>query len=199
MLCEYKKFEFGFGFGNFVEVVNYPEFKTCLKNTLLLCVLTVPISCFLALLVSVGLNSIPKFSAVLQTIYFLPYVTNSIAIGMVFAMMFNIVGLTPMQVENYNNLSPEKQNGLFWITEKVIPGGCDILTGICSDEQRIVTGQTAGSWGLINSLIMALGFDPVIWINQGSTYTANIAVMVIYIVWNALPFKILILLVPCST
>ena len=83
---------FKFGIGNFKNVVEYRGFLTCLKNTMLLCVLTVPISTFLALLIAVCLNSIKPLNRLLQTIYFLPYVTNSIAIGMVFAAMFNIVG-----------------------------------------------------------------------------------------------------------
>ena len=51
--------------------------------------------------------------------------------------------------------------------------------------------QTAG---IINNIIMAFGGEPVNWINFGSSYWANMFVMVVYIVWNALPFKILILL-----
>ena len=71
---------------------------------------------------------------------------------MVFAAMFNIVGVKP------NNL------------------------------------ESSVSLGIINWAIQLLGFEPINWINQGSTYAANIAVMIVYIVWNALPFKILILL-----
>ena len=82
---------FKLGIGNFVRVLKYPGFLTCLKNTVLLTVLTVPISTFLALLIAVCLNSIKLFSRALQTIFFLPYVTNSIAIGMVFAAMFNMI------------------------------------------------------------------------------------------------------------
>ena len=83
---------FSFGLGNFVKVVQYKRFLTCLKNTVLLCVWTVPVSTVLALLIAVALNSIKPLQKFLQTIFFLPYVTNSIAIGMVFAAMFNIVG-----------------------------------------------------------------------------------------------------------
>lgn len=144
---------FAFGVGNFVKVVQYKKFLTCLKNTILLCVLTVPISSLLALLIAVFLNSIKWFQKPLQTIFFLPYVTNSIAIGMVFAAMFNIVGS-------------------FYGTENEI----------------IVTA------GIINNIIQFFGGEPVNWINYGSTYAANITVMTVYIVWNALPFKILILL-----
>ena len=56
---------------------------------MILCVATVPISTILALLIAVALNSIKFLQKGLQTIFFLPYVTNSIAIGMVFAAMFN--------------------------------------------------------------------------------------------------------------
>ena len=144
---------FEFGFGNFVKVVQYKRFLSCLKNTVLLCVLTVPISTFLALLIAVCLNAIKPLQRFLQTIFFLPYVTNSIAIGMVFAAMFNIVGS-------------------FHGTENEI----------------IVTA------GIINNLLGLFGIEPVNWINVGSSYAANMAVMVVYIVWNALPFKILVLL-----
>ncbi|MBR4081587.1 MAG: sugar ABC transporter permease, partial [Clostridia bacterium] len=83
---------FSFGLGNFEKVIGYRRFVNCLKNTVILCVLTVPVSTILALLIAVALNSIKRFQKALQTIFFLPYVTNSIAIGMVFAAMFNIVG-----------------------------------------------------------------------------------------------------------
>ena len=144
---------FKFGIGNFVKVIQYQRFLNCLKNTVLLCIWTVPISTFLALLIAVGLNSIKRFQKILQTIFFLPYVTNSISIGMVFAAMFNIVGS-------------------FFGTENEI----------------VVTA------GIINNIIEFFGGKAVNWINAGSSYTANMTVMIVYIVWNALPFKILVLL-----
>ena len=142
-----------FSFGNFVKVAQYNRFLSCLKNTILLCVPTVLISSFLALLIAVCLNSIKPLQKLLQTIFFLPYVTNSIAIGMVFAAMFNIVGS-------------------FFGTENEI----------------VVTA------GIINNVIEFFGGKAVNWINAGSSYAANMTVMIVYIVWNALPFKILILL-----
>ena len=144
---------FEFGIGNFINVMKYKRFINCLRNTVLLCVTTVPISTILALLIAVALNSIKFMQKALQTIFFLPYVTNSIAIGMVFAAMFNIVGS-------------------FHGTENEI----------------IVTA------GIVNNVLEFLGFEAVNWINAGSSYAANMTVMIIYIVWNALPFKILILL-----
>ncbi|MBQ7326520.1 MAG: sugar ABC transporter permease [Clostridia bacterium] len=143
---------FEFGLGNFQYVLEYQYFKDCLFNTIILCVLTVPISTFLALLIAVCLNSIKALSRFLQTIYFLPYVTNSIAIGMVFAAMFNIVGLNRADI------------------------------------------NASTSLGIVNNIIQFFGGTPINWINAGSGYWENIFVMVVYIVWNALPFKILILL-----
>lgn len=165
---------FEFGFGNFTSVIGYRGFKTVLQNTLLLTVLTVPISCFLALIIAVFLNSITKFSRLFQTIYFLPYVTNSIAIGMVFSMMFNVVGLQSINVAEYAGTLP-------------------IYNQYVNSKGELI-GYTATSWGYINSFLIGLGMEPMNWINAGSSYAANIAVMTIYIVWNALPFKILILL-----
>ena len=141
---------FQFGVENFLRVLEYKKFITCLTNTIILCVPTVLLSTVLALLIAVALNSIKPLQKFLQTIFFLPYVTNSIAIGMVFAAMFNIVGLK-------------------------------------------ATG-TAETWGIVNNVLQVFGIEPINWINAGSAKWANMTVMIVYIVWNALPFKILVLL-----
>ncbi len=141
---------FHFGFDNYAKVAAYGDFLNCLKNTLLLTVITVPISTMLALLIAVGLNSIKFLKKIFQTIFFLPYVTNSIAIGMVFMAMFTMIGVTP-------GMEPE-------------------------------------SIGIINKIIEAFGGQRIDWVNQQSSEAANMFVLCTYIVWNALPFKILVLL-----
>ena len=50
--------------------------------------ITVPVSTGLALQISLGLNSIQKLRELFQTIYFLPYVTNTLAVGLVFMILF---------------------------------------------------------------------------------------------------------------
>ena len=140
---------FTFGIENFKKVFNYDGFIIALRNTTILTVVTVPVSTLLALLIAVALNSIKFLQKGLQTIFFLPYVTNSIAIGMVFAAMFNM-----------------------------------IIGGDARPD----------SVGIVNNVLEFFGFNYVNWVNYGSEYWANITVMVVYIVWNALPFKILILL-----
>lgn len=141
---------FEFGFANFSSVVKYKGFLNCLGNTMILCVITVPISTLLALVIAVALNSIKFVRKTMQTIFFLPYVTNSIAIGMVFMAMFTMIGYAP--------------------------------------------GHEPMSVGIINSIIEACGGTRINWVNAGSSKFANMVVLIIYIVWNALPFKILVLL-----
>lgn len=145
---------FHFGIDNFITVLSTgDQFVTALKNTLLLTVITVPLSTFLALLIAVCLNAIKPLQKLFQTIFFLPYVTNSIAIGMVFAALFDVVGIF--------------------------------------DKPHLVE-----SWGFINNLLGKFGISPVNWIDGvgDGSYWTKMTVLIIYIVWNALPFKILILL-----
>ncbi len=78
----------GVGFYNYSYVLHDPYFLQALKNTFILVVITVPISTALALLISVGLNSIKRLRNLFQTIFFLPYVTNTLAVGMVFMILF---------------------------------------------------------------------------------------------------------------
>ena len=78
----------GIGFYNYAYVLRDPYFLQALRNTFILVIITVPVSTVLALLISVGLNSIAKFREVLQTIFFLPYVTNTLAVGLVFMILF---------------------------------------------------------------------------------------------------------------
>ena len=79
---------FGIGGYNYSYVLHDPYFLQALKNTFLLVIITVPVSTALALLISVGLSSIKTLRNLFQTIYFLPYVTNTLAVGLVFMILF---------------------------------------------------------------------------------------------------------------
>ena len=78
----------GVGFYNYSYVLHDPYFLQAVKNTFILVMITVPLSTGLALLISVGLSSIQKLREWFQTIYFLPYVTNTLAVGLVFMILF---------------------------------------------------------------------------------------------------------------
>ena len=118
--------------GNAARETNFVEFA--IPNTVIIAFITVPVSIFVALIIAVALNSIKWFQKFLQTVFFLPYVTNGIAIGMVFAVIFD-------------------RNGI------------------------------------INSLF---NID-VAWIQNADRWVALIP-LCLFIVWNSIPFKILILL-----
>ena len=79
---------FGIGTYNFQYVLHDPYFLQALKNTFILVLITVPLSTGIALLISVGLSSIQKLRDLYQTVYFLPYVTNTLAVGLVFMILF---------------------------------------------------------------------------------------------------------------
>ncbi|HKL47784.1 MAG TPA: sugar ABC transporter permease [Candidatus Izemoplasmatales bacterium] len=87
-------------FGNFIKVINDESFLfaadhtagTAIMNTIIIVFISVPVSIFLALFISVALNGIKPLKGFFQTIYFLPYVTNTIAIGLVIAYMFKADG-----------------------------------------------------------------------------------------------------------
>ena len=79
---------FGVGIYNYLYVLNDPFFLQALKNTFILVMITVPVSTLLALLISLGLSSIKKLRNLFQTIFFLPYVTNTLAVGLVFMLLF---------------------------------------------------------------------------------------------------------------
>ena len=97
----------GFTFDNYLEIlrikpqkeilgykVYFDDFiKVALPNTLIITFITVPISIILALAIAIALNSIKKFQKIFQTIFFMPYVTNAIAIGMVFSVIFDNNGI----------------------------------------------------------------------------------------------------------
>lgn len=78
----------GTGFYNYSYVLHDPYFLQAVKNTFILVIITVPLSTGIALLISVGLNSITPLRKFFQTIYFLPYVTNTLAVGLVFMILF---------------------------------------------------------------------------------------------------------------
>ena len=79
---------FGIGTYNYQYVLRDPYFLQALKNTFILVIITVPLSTLLALAISVGLASIKKLRNLFQTIFFLPYVTNTLAVGLVFMILF---------------------------------------------------------------------------------------------------------------
>ena len=109
---------FGTGFYNYRNVLSDPYFLQALKNTFILVIITVPVSTGLALLISRGLASIEKLRHLFQTIYFLPYVTNTLAVGLVFMILFKKTaytdGLVNLLIGFFGGPSVDFIDGPYW-------------------------------------------------------------------------------------
>ena len=108
----------GIGFYNFSYVLRDPYFLQAVKNTFLLVIITVPLSTGLALLLSLALSSIKKVKELYQTIYFLPYVTNTLAVGLVFMILFKKTpysdGFINMVIQFFGGNSVDFIEGPYW-------------------------------------------------------------------------------------
>ena len=109
---------FGVGLYNFSYVLHDPYFLQAVKNTLILVLVTVPVSTGLALLISVGLSSIRKLRDLYQTVFFLPYVTNTLAVGLVFMLLFKKTpysdGLVNILIQWFGGQSVDFISGPYW-------------------------------------------------------------------------------------
>ncbi len=109
---------FGVGLYNYSYVLHDPYFLQAVKNTFILVLFTVPISTGIALLISVGLTSIKPLRELYQTIYFLPYVTNTLAVGLVFMILFKKTaytdGLVNLIINWFGGSSIDFIDGPYW-------------------------------------------------------------------------------------
>lgn len=109
---------FGTGIYNFRYVLRDPYFLQAVKNTFIIVIITVPVSTGLALLISLGLNSIKPLKELFQTIYFLPYVTNTLAVGLVFMILFRKTpytdGLINLIIKWFGGSSIDFIDGPYW-------------------------------------------------------------------------------------
>ncbi len=115
---------FGTGLYNYRYVLRDPYFMQAVKNTFILVIITVPLSTGLALLISLGLNSIKKLKELYQTIFFLPYVTNTLAVGLVFMILFKKTayseGLINLLISFFGGSSVDFIDGPYWAKMMVL-------------------------------------------------------------------------------
>ena len=139
----------GIGLFNYAKVLRDPYFLQALKNTFILVVVTVPVSTLLALVISLGLSSIKKLRNLFQTIFFLPYVTNTLAVGMVFMILFQkteyTVGLVNMLLGVFGMTPIDFINGpyaakmfvlCFYTVWVVLPFKVLVLTGAIASVNK---------------------------------------------------------------
>ncbi|MBQ3598332.1 MAG: sugar ABC transporter permease [Clostridia bacterium] len=109
---------FGIGFYNYSYVLHDPYFLQAVQNTLILVFITVPVSTGISLLISVALSSVKALRKAFQTIYFLPYVTNTLAVGLVFMILFKKTeyteGLANLVINFFGFNSVDFIEGPYW-------------------------------------------------------------------------------------
>lgn len=109
---------FGVGLYNYSYVLHDPYFLQAVKNTFILVIITVPLSTGIALLISLGVSSIKPLRNLFQTIYFLPYVTNTLAVGLVFMILFKKTaysdGLVNLFINWFGGQSVDFIDGPYW-------------------------------------------------------------------------------------
>ncbi len=108
----------GVGLYNYAYVLRDPYFLQAVRNTFLLVIITVPVSTGIALLISLGLNAIKPLRNLFQTVYFLPYVTNTLAVGLVFMILFKKTaytdGLVNLMIKWFGGQSVDFIDGPYW-------------------------------------------------------------------------------------
>ncbi|MCF0111514.1 MAG: sugar ABC transporter permease [Erysipelotrichaceae bacterium] len=109
---------FGIGLYNYSYVLHDPYFLQALKNTFLMVIITVPLSTGFALLISLALSSITKLRNFFQTVYFLPYVTNTLAVGLVFMILFKKTaytdGMVNLLITTFGGTAVDFIEGPYW-------------------------------------------------------------------------------------
>lgn len=108
----------GYGLYNYSYILHDEYFLQAVKNTFILVIITVPLSTIIAILIALGLNSIPKFKKLLESIYFLPYVTNTLAVGLVFMIIFDktpySIGFANMIIKMFGGEAINFIDGPYW-------------------------------------------------------------------------------------
>ncbi len=109
---------YGTGWFNFSYVLHDAYFLQAVKNTFILVIITVPLSTGIALLISLGLNSITRLKELFQTVFFLPYVTNTLAVGLVFMVLFKTTayseGLVNLIIKWFGGNAVDFIDGPYW-------------------------------------------------------------------------------------
>ena len=163
----------GIGSYNYEYVLHDPYFIQAVQNTFILVIITVPISTILALIISLGLSSIKALRNLYQTIYFLPYVTNTLAVGLVFMILFQkteySIGLVNMFLSLFGISSIDFINGPYWAKMfvlcfytiwTVLPFKILVLTGalasVNEDYYKAAKIDGASKWRIFSKITLPM-------------------------------------------
>lgn len=100
------------GFSNFKRLLSDQYFFISLKNSLIYLVIQVPIMTMLAILLSIALHSgITKLKGLFRTIYFIPFIVESVAYSLIFILLFQESGVVNFLLSLFN-IEP-----IMWLTQ----------------------------------------------------------------------------------
>ena len=109
---------FGTGLYNYSYVLHDPYFFLAVKNTFIIVIITVPLSTAFALAISLALSSVKKLKELYQTVFFLPYVTNTLAVGLGFMILFKKTaytdGMVNLLIQLFGGKSVDFIDGPYW-------------------------------------------------------------------------------------
>ncbi|WP_296646728.1 carbohydrate ABC transporter permease [Romboutsia sp. 13368] len=77
------------GFKNFQVVLQDPKFHDAIGNTALFAFIVVPVGLIISMFIAITIFEKIKHKSLFETIFFIPYLTSVIAIGIVFRFLFN--------------------------------------------------------------------------------------------------------------
>jgi multiple sugar transport system permease protein len=76
------------GFQNYLELLRDPEFLSSLKNSMIMVVVVVPVLILISMILAVNINGIRKYKSFFRTLYYMPYITSTIAVTTIFMYLF---------------------------------------------------------------------------------------------------------------
>ena len=145
------------GFANYVELVNDPIFRKALVNTLIIVVVSVPIVCVFSLWVATVIYDLKMWATSLfRIIFYLPVVTGSVAVTVVWKWMFN----NYYGIFNYlGKASGLISQNINWLGDERFALGCIILILLTTSVGQPIVLYVSALGNVDQSLIEAAQVD----------------------------------------
>ena len=145
------------GFGNYVKMFNDPEFINALWNTIIIVVVSVPVTCAFSLWVASIISKLHVVAtSAFRCIFYLPVVTGSVAVTMVWKWMFNNYYGILNYVGNQTGLIDRNIN---WLGESQYALGCIILILLTTSVGQPIVLYVSALDNVDKSLVEAAEVD----------------------------------------
>ena len=145
------------GFQNYVDLFNDEVFWIALKNTMIIVVVSVPVTCAFSLWVASAISKMPvAATSAFRCIFYLPVVTGSVAVTMVWKWMFNnYYGI-------FNYLGTQTgliEKNINWLGDEKYALGCIILILLTTSVGQPIVLYVSALDNVDKSLVEAAEVD----------------------------------------